>query len=127
MAEIRFSNHATGYTFAFCFVCQRPAYHCSEWIINALDMGAIPSMETCDQLVREDGTYNPETNTFACDYCYVTLEALSGKRLSRPLPGPGWKAPKREDWVRLCELCGEDPNVYVPAATCPVSGESSSQ
>lgn len=35
---------------------------------------------------KEDGTYNSETNTFACDACYIAIGCPTA-------PGQGWKAP----------------------------------
>jgi hypothetical protein len=40
--------------------------------------------ETPNDAAMQDGTYNPETNEFCCDTCYVSLGAPTA-------PG-GWKA-----------------------------------
>lgn len=66
----------------YCFRCGKPASSFPEYI----QAPAYP--ESAAFYVRqEEGTYNPETNRFACDGCYIAIGMPVG-----PL-GVGWKAP----------------------------------
>lgn len=64
----------------YCFRCGKPASSFSEYASN---------LEECQSVadyVREDeGTYNPETNRFACDGCYIAIGMPAGLN--------GWQAP----------------------------------
>lgn len=43
---------------------------------------------TPDEAAAEDGTYNPDTRTFACDRCYIAI--------GMPSSPVGWRAPARQ-------------------------------
>ncbi len=63
-----------------CFRCQKPA---SEFDYT----GFKDEDETNEYFVRtQEGTYNRNTNTFACDACYIAIGCPT-------VPGYGWKAP----------------------------------
>lgn len=62
-----------------CFRCGRKPKDIPEY--HDPDLGYTPEVAA-----RGDGTYNPETDTFACTECYVAIGCPS-------LPGQGWRAP----------------------------------
>jgi len=64
-----------------CCRCGKTPSQIEEYV----EMGVLESMEP-DQLVREgEGTYNPETNRFACTDCYIAM--------GQPSSRTGWRAP----------------------------------
>lgn len=64
----------------YCFRCGKPASSFSEYASN------LEERQSFAEYVRdEEGTYNPETNRFACDGCYIDIGMPSA-------PG-GWRAP----------------------------------
>lgn len=67
---------------SYCFRCGKPASSFPEYCDRTCG-----SPEGCaDQYVRrEEGTYNPETNRFACDACYIAI--------GMPTSSEGWRAP----------------------------------
>jgi hypothetical protein len=66
----------------YCFRCGKPASSFSEYAPNDTAMRA--------EMVRQDeGTYNPATNRFACDECYIAI----GMPVGEPGNTYGWKAP----------------------------------
>lgn len=62
----------------YCFRCGRPASSFPEYR-NFTDVEAVAYVR------QEEGTYNPETNRFACDGCYIAIGMPSGPN--------GWMAP----------------------------------
>lgn len=64
----------------YCFRCGKPASSFSEYASN---------LEECqsyaDYVREEEGTYNPHTNRFACDACYIAIGMPAGPA--------GWLAP----------------------------------
>lgn len=72
-----------------CFRCGKKASEIEEYRELAEDDGH----DDFERLIREEeGTYNPQTNTFACTPCYIAIGMPAGE------PGrPGWKAPAREE------------------------------
>jgi hypothetical protein len=64
----------------YCFNCLKPA---SE-ILDIVQWAEIEEM-TPAEYAREDGTYNPSTNRFACTDCYIAIGMPSSPR--------GWVAP----------------------------------
>lgn len=69
----------------YCFRCGKPASSFREYRIMAADGFGNEDAAT---YVREDeGTYNPETNRFACDECYIAIGMPSTNTIE------GWKAP----------------------------------
>lgn len=63
-----------------CCECKLPASQIEEYVMEADAEGITPA-----QAARDDGTYNPVSNRFACTRCYIAMGMPSG-------PG-GWKAP----------------------------------
>lgn len=63
-----------------CAYCGRKANEIPglEWEAEQEDMSAA-------EYAREDGTYNPETDHFACDGCYI--------KIGMPSSPEGWIAP----------------------------------
>ncbi len=59
--------------------CDRSAANIPEVVEQANDNG-----ETPNDWAMQDGTYNPDTNEFCCDQCYV--------RLGAPSSPTGWRA-----------------------------------
>ena len=69
-----------------CFRCGKMPHELDEYVDAAHDEDDL----TPEQFVKEEeGTYNPELNTFACTLCYVAIGAPSAPH--------GWKAPSL-DW-----------------------------
>lgn len=66
-----------------CFRCCRPPDKIAEYVRAAADEDITPE----HYVVREEGTYNPETRTFACTRCYIAI--------GQPSTRYGWKAPER--------------------------------
>lgn len=72
----------------YCFRCGKPASsftaYSDEWIDSET------SFTSCADYVRqEEGTYNPATNRFACDECYIAI----GMPVGEPGNAYGWRAP----------------------------------
>lgn len=66
----------------YCFRCGRPASSFYEYV----EMGKADGYLTAWQYVlNEEGTYNPDTNRFACDACYIAI--------GMPTTPRGWRAP----------------------------------
>lgn len=59
--------------------CKREASAIPSLVAQANEWGETPS-----DLAMQDGTYNPETNEFCCDDCYVDLGG--------PSSPTGWRA-----------------------------------
>lgn len=72
----------------YCFRCGKPASSFGEYRDEDLTdaQGVVYSLAAA-YVRREEGTYNPETNRFACDACYIAIGMPVG-----PL-GAGWQAP----------------------------------
>ncbi len=68
----------------YCFLCGKPASAFPEYSDSWIDSEATFTGRA-DYVRREEGTYNPETNRFACDECYI--------RIGMPTRPGGWKAP----------------------------------
>lgn len=68
----------------YCFRCGKPASSFPEYESQADEYGA-----ASNYVVREEGTYNPETNRFACDACYIAI----GMPVGEAFDAYGWRAP----------------------------------
>lgn len=64
----------------YCFRCGKPASSFPEYQSQADEYGA-----ASNYVVREEGTYNPETNRFVCDVDYIAM--------GMPTAPGGWRAP----------------------------------
>lgn len=64
-----------------CFNCHKPADQIPGWDVEAKIEGI-----SIEAFARQDGTYNPVSNQFCCDECYMALGTPSA-------PGRGWRAP----------------------------------
>lgn len=78
----------------YCFRCGKPASSFPEYRGRAADDGPFESeaeehASTVAYVLREEGTYNPATNRFACDACYIAI----GMPVGEPGDAYGWKAP----------------------------------
>jgi hypothetical protein len=71
----------------YCFRCGKPASSFSEY--RDMVHEAFPEVSAADYVRDEEGTYNPETNRFACDECYIAI----GMPVGEPGNDYGWKAP----------------------------------
>lgn len=74
----------------YCFRCGKPASSFSEYCNGDCDgddecRSGPPYPGAADYVREEEGTYNRETNRFACDECYIAIGMPSE-------PG-GWRAP----------------------------------
>lgn len=65
-----------------CFRCGKSAYE-----TDAYDPYMGPDDTRAMACRREEGTYNPDQNTFACDECYLAI--------GMPSSPSGWRAPAR--------------------------------
>lgn len=63
-----------------CFNCTKTPDQVPGWLLEAKIEGV-----TVEEYARQDGTYNPATNRFCCDDCYIKIGMPSA-------PG-GWRAP----------------------------------
>lgn len=63
----------------YCFRCGRPASSFEEYDYD------FAGGDRADYVRDEEGTYNPETNRFACDACYIAIGMPAGP--------DGWRAP----------------------------------
>lgn len=68
----------------YCFRCGKPAGSFEEYDDFEESEREVRGSRA-DYVKREEGTYNPDTNRFACDGCYIAIGLPSG-------PG-GWIAP----------------------------------
>lgn len=66
----------------YCFRCGRPA---SSFIAGAMMAQDDEPISPAEYVRREEGTYNPDTNRFACDACYIAI--------GMPVAPDGWRAP----------------------------------
>lgn len=66
-----------------CFRCLKTPDQIPEYAEIAAEEGMSPE----DYVRSEEGTFNPETQTFACTSCYIAIGMPSA-------PWPGWKAPE---------------------------------
>lgn len=66
----------------YCFRCGKPASSFSEYD-NYLEPNYIGSR--AEAVRAEEGTYNRDTNRFACDACYIAI--------GQPSSPSGWVAP----------------------------------
>lgn len=67
----------------YCFRCGKPASSFPEY--DDAD-GVYTRVE---YVHNEEGTWNPNTNRFACDACYIAI----GQPVGEPGNAYGWKAP----------------------------------
>ncbi len=66
----------------YCFRCGRPASSFVEY----RDLAEAEGLTNAWQyVIQEEGTYNPLTNRFACDECYIAI--------GMPSETQGWIAP----------------------------------
>lgn len=68
----------------YCFRCGKPASSFSEYSDSWID-SQTSFTSRADYVRQEEGTYNPETNRFACDVCYIAIGMPTGPY--------GWVAP----------------------------------
>lgn len=68
----------------YCFRCGKPASSFSEYGDFIGTKGSIAG-DRAAYVRNEEGTYNPDTNRFACDECYIAIGTPSGPN--------GWRAP----------------------------------
>lgn len=66
----------------YCFRCGRPASSFSEYQVLA-EVEDLPN--AWQYVIQEEGTYNNDTNRFACDGCYIAIGMPAGPT--------GWTAP----------------------------------
>jgi hypothetical protein len=69
---------------SYCFLCGRPASSFSAYDTFEDEEKEVPGSRDA-YVRREEGTYNPATNRFACDGCYIIIGMPSGPN--------GWTAP----------------------------------
>lgn len=67
----------------YCFLCGKPASAFPEY--DDLIDPCWDRPTRAQAVESEEGTYNPDTNRFACDGCYI--------RIGMPSSPNGWKAP----------------------------------
>lgn len=72
----------------YCFRCGKPASSFSEYSDDWID-SETSFTSRADYVRQEEGTYNPDTNRFACDACYIAIGMPAGE----PGDAYGWKAP----------------------------------
>ena len=70
----------------YCFRCGKPA---SSFISGAMMAEDDEPISPAEYIRREEGTYNRDTNRFACDACYIAI----GMPVGEPGNDYGWKAP----------------------------------
>lgn len=67
---------------SYCFNCGLPSRSFPEY----RDLAEAEGLSSTEAYVQmEEGTYNPDTNRFACDECYVEI--------GMPSSPNGWQAP----------------------------------
>ena len=72
----------------YCFRCGKPASSFEAYDVHIDPYEGAP--KTRAEAVRvEEGTYNAESNRFACDACYIAIGMPTGG----PRNAYGWKAP----------------------------------
>lgn len=59
----------------YCFRCGKPASSFEEYARGAEDEDLANAWQ---YVIQEEGTYNPETNRFACLACYIAISLPSG-------------------------------------------------
>lgn len=69
----------------YCFRCGKPASSFPEYDYSVREGFEVDGADRADYVRSEEGTYNPDTNRFACDECYIALGMPSGPN--------GWRAP----------------------------------
>lgn len=69
----------------YCFRCGKPASSFPEYWEHPTPRSDGGTGTEADYVRREEGTYNPDTNRFACDACYIAIGMPSALR--------GWRAP----------------------------------
>lgn len=69
----------------YCFRCGRPASSFPEYDYSVREGFEVDGADRADYVRNEEGTYNPDTNRFACDECYIAI--------GTPSAVGGWKAP----------------------------------
>lgn len=67
----------------YCFRCGKPASSFHEYRVMAAD--GFGNEDAAGYVREEEGTYNPDTNRFACDACYIAIGMPTAPR--------GWRAP----------------------------------
>lgn len=72
----------------YCFRCGKPAGSFEEYDYFEESEREVHGSRA-DYVKREEGTYNPETNRFACDACYIAI----GMPVGGPGSDYGWRAP----------------------------------
>jgi hypothetical protein len=68
----------------YCFRCGKKASELEEYSPAMTDSSLSPA----DFVRYEEGTFNPETNRFACTECYIAIGTPS-----TPIGEGGWLAP----------------------------------
>jgi len=68
----------------YCFRCGRPASSFSEYG-DFIGTDGFIAGDRAAYVRNEEGTYNPATNRFCCDGCYIAI--------GQPTSPSGWKAP----------------------------------
>lgn len=63
----------------YCFRCGKPASSFPEYVNGDIAGDAV------HYVLAEEGTWNPATNRFACDACYIAIGMPAGP--------DGWRAP----------------------------------
>lgn len=58
-----------------CSICREQPSEISEYIYAAEEEGITPE----EYVVQQEGTYNPEYNTFYCTECYCNIGMPRGK------------------------------------------------
>jgi len=64
-----------------CFVCKKKASELTEYTTECIGWKLTPAQ----YVIKEEGTFNRESNHFCCTACYIDIGMPSGPR--------GWKAP----------------------------------
>lgn len=78
----------------YCFRCGKPASSFGEYrtaVSEGVEFAdeAELRIHVVAYVLRDEGTYNPATNRFACDECYIAIGMPAGE----PGDAYGWKAP----------------------------------
>ena len=69
----------------YCFRCGKPASSFGAYCDDDGECGGPPYEDAVTYVREDEGTYNEETNRFACDECYIAIGQPSTRR--------GWVAP----------------------------------
>lgn len=69
----------------YCFRCGKPASSFEAYGRHGSIGDDLQVISAADYVRQEEGTYNPETNRFACDGCYIAI--------GMPAAPGGWRAP----------------------------------